>query len=752
MASFRRAVQLNPDAASWSAGSSLSDEDTKLIDRFHRQFPDGPTRLLQLDDVAKDLGIKAVYLKDESTRFGLPSFKILGASWGTFRAITQKLHLPLDADLSLVKDALAPNPIPLFAASEGNHGRAVARMGSLLGVPAEIHVPSDMPPETRKRLEEEGAKVVVNISGYDEAMDTAREACAASNGLLVQDYSFDDYKEIPQWIVEGYMTMLREVDVQLNGAEANLVISPVGVGSFAQAVVSHYKRSGCEKTAVMTVEPDTAACLYKSLRAKEPIPVQTYSTIMAGLDCATLSPIAWPLLKSGVDASLTVSDFESHQASQYLKSQNVSAGPCGAAPLAALRRLTEEDKANLGLGKDSVVVLLCTEGVRGYRTPMDVSMDNPVALTQALVRIDSSNPALGSVPGPGETDIARYIGSWLEHRDIEAHWIEPTKGRPSIVGVVRGSGGGKSLMFNGHIDTVTTLGYDDDPLGGEIKDGKLYGRGADDMKCGVAAAMSALAAAKGQALRGDVIFTGVADEEATSIGTEQVLEAGWRADGAVVNEPTGEEIIHAHKGFVWLEVDIHGLASHGSLPTVGIDAITRAGHFLVELDRYSEKLSQGFDDPLLAPSVHASTIKGGEEESSYPALCTVVVERRTIAGESVESVRQEFQTILGNLSKSVKDFRYDLRVTFSRSPFNIEPEHPFAALVGEVTSQVLGRKTKFSKGPYWTDCALLADKDIPVLLWGPTGDGLHAKEEWVEIASIERVAKGLGIIAQKFCS
>lgn len=545
--------------------------------------------------------------------------------------------------------------------------------------------------------------------------------------------------------------MLREIDKQLDGAEADMVISPVGVGSFAQAVVSHYKRNGC-KTSVMTVEPDTAACLYKSLRAKEPTPVQTYSTIMAGLDCGTLSPMAWPLLKSGVDASVTVSDYEAHQASQYLKFQGVSAGPCGAAPLAALRRLTAEDKTNLGLGEHSVVVLLCTEGVRGYRVPMDVSMNDPVALTQSLVRIDSSNPALGSVPGPGETQIARYIGSWLEHRDIEAHWIEPTKGRPSIVGVVRGSGGGKSLMFNGHIDTVTTLGYDDDPLGGEIKDGKLYGRGADDMKCGIAAAMSALAAARGQNLRGDVIFTGVADEEATSIGTEQVLEAGWRADGAIVNEPTSEEIIHAHKGFVWLEVDIHGLASHGSMPTVGIDAITRAGHFLVELDRYSQNLSKGWDDPLLAPSVHASTIKGGEEESSYPALCTVVVERRTIAGETVDSVRQEFQTMLDKLAKSVKDFRYDLRVTFDRPPFNIEPDHPFAALVGNVAGQALGRKVKFSKGPYWTDCALLADKDIPVLLWGPTGDGLHAKEEWVEVASIERVAKGLGMIAQKFCS
>jgi acetylornithine deacetylase/succinyl-diaminopimelate desuccinylase family protein len=547
------------------------------------------------------------------------------------------------------------------------------------------------------------------------------------------------------------MTMLREIDGQLEGVEADLVISPVGVGSLAQAVVSHYKRSG-SKTAVMTVEPDTAACLYKSLRATKPVPVQTYSTIMAGLDCATLSPIAWPLLKSGVDASLTVSDFEAHQACHYLKSQNVAAGPCGAAPLAALRRLTPENMARLGLGKDSVAVLLCTEGTRGYRTPTDVSMDDPVALTQALVRIDSSNPALGSVPGPGETEIARFIGSWLEHRDIETHWIEQTKGRPSVVGVVRGSGGGKSLMFNGHIDTVTTLGYDHDPLGGEIKDGKLYGRGADDMKCGIAAAMSTLAAAKGQNLRGDVIFTGVADEEATSIGTEQVLEAGWRADAAIVNEPSGEEVIHAHKGFIWLEVDIHGLAAHGSMPTVGVDAITRAGHFLVELDRYSQNLSTGWDDPLQAPSVHASTIKGGEEESSYPALCTVVIERRTIAGESVESVRQEFQTILDNLVKSVKDFTYDLRVTFDRPPFSIDPEHPFAALVGQVTSQVLGKKTKFSKGPYWTDCALLAGKDIPVLLWGPTGDGLHGKEEWVEVASIERVTRGLGMIAQKFCS
>lgn len=544
---------------------------------------------------------------------------------------------------------------------------------------------------------------------------------------------------------------MHEIDAQLDGETANLVVTPVGVGSLAEAVVSHYKREDA-RTAIMTVESDTAACLYKSLRAGRSTPIQTYATIMAGLDCATLSESAWPLLQSGVDASLTVSDFEAHRAVQYLQAQGISAGPCGAAPIAALRRLSADDKTSLDLDENSVVVLLCTEGGRDYRLPMDVSWDDPVAIAQALVRIDSSNPSLGSVPGPGETEIACYIGSWLEHRNIEAHWVEPTKGRPSIVGVVRGSGGGKSIMFNGHIDTVTTIGYDHDPLGGEIRDGKLYGRGAQDMKGGLAAAMSALAAAQKENVRGDVILTGVADEEATSIGTEQVLAAGWRADAAIVTEPTNEDIVHAHKGFIWLKVQIHGLAAHGSMALVGVDAITKAGYFLVELDRYSQNLSRGYDDPVLAPSVHASIIKGGEEESSYPALCTILVERRTIAGETATSITAQFQGMLDHLAKTVKDFRGDVRVTFERPAFSIDQDHPFSRAAGKAVSQVLGREAKFEKGPFWTDCALLAEKGIPVLLWGPKGDGLHGKEEWVDVASIQRVAAGLNKIVRDFCS
>lgn len=167
--------------------------------------------------------------------------------------------------------------------------------------------------------------------------------------------------------------MLREIDQQLHGKHPDLIVAPVGVGSFAQAVVAHSKQEG-RSTAVLTVEPDTAACLCNSLRRDELTPEQTTPTIMAGLDCGTPSTIAWPVLRSGVDASITVSDLESHKATLYLHSLGLSAGPCGAAPLAAIRRLTGSDKSLLGLDKDSIIVLLCTEGSREYKVPLSDSI------------------------------------------------------------------------------------------------------------------------------------------------------------------------------------------------------------------------------------------------------------------------------------------------------------------------------------------------------------------------------------------
>lgn len=545
--------------------------------------------------------------------------------------------------------------------------------------------------------------------------------------------------------------MMSEIDDQLEAQQATHVFAPVGVGSFAQAVTSHFRRTG-SMTSVIGVEPDTAACLWKSLSHGKATAIETIPTIMAGLDCGTVSTTAWPILSNGLSASITVSDFEAHSASLYLKSCGVSAGPCSGSTVAALRRLSFTDKERLGINSNSVIVLPCTEGARRYDTPTDVAIEDPVELTQLLVQINSANPSMGTIPGPGETAIARYIAAWFEHRDLECHWIEPTKGRPSIVGVQRGSGGGKSLMFNGHIDTVTLVGYEKDPLSGVIENGRLYGRGAADMKCGIAAAMVALANTKHLGLRGDVIFAGVADEEDLSIGTEDVLRAGWRADAAIVNEPTDLCVVNAHKGFVWLEVNIHGIASHGSRADLGVDAISKAGHFLAELDRYAHRLRSSKPDSLIGPpTIHASLIKGGEEASSYPANCCITLERRTLPGETASSVEQEIRELLTQIQAQVENFDFDIKATADRPAFESARDSEFCRLVCEEAGAAMGSAPTIKAIPFWTDCALLAAEGIPALLWGPIGEGLHAKEEWVDVESIRTVSSALTSIARKFC-
>ncbi|KAH8893577.1 acetylornithine deacetylase [Thozetella sp. PMI_491] len=382
----------------------------------------------------------------------------------------------------------------------------------------------------------------------------------------------------------------------------------------------------------------------------------------------------------------------------------------------------------------------------------DLSLDSAVDLTRALVKINSANTSHGITPGPGEVPIARFITAWFHQRNIETHWIELTSGRPSVVAIARGSGGGKSLMFNGHLDTVTTASYLGDPLSGRIEDGKVYGRGSADMKGGLAAAMVALAAIKDLSLGGDVIFAGVADEEDGSIGTEQLLENGWRADAAIVSEPTDLDVVTAHKGFVTLEVNIKGVAAHRSRPELGVDAISKAGYFLVELDRYAQRLQQKTDDSAVGPpSVHASVIKGGDEICSYPALCTISLERRTVPGETAETVRQEVCGILEDLEKSVPGFQYDLKITSTRPSFEIPMEHPLVSLVSEVVGDYLGGKPCLRGERFWTDAALLAAAGIPTLLLGPRGEGLHGTTEWVDADSVHALAGLLTTIAVRFC-
>lgn len=556
--------------------------------------------------------------------------------------------------------------------------------------------------------------------------------------------------DLIQWIVDGYSTMMQEIDERIP-QPADLVICPIGVGSFAQSVVAHYKHQS-KQCKILSVEPDTAPCVWKSIQKGELTSVPNTQTAMTGLNCGTPSTIAWPLLQSGLDASVTISDFEAHTATMKLKDLGLNVGPCGAAPLASLLRLTPADKEKLGLGPESTVVLLCTEGPKFYEVPLDVSTDDPVALTQTLVSINSANPDLGTGIEPGETAMAEYISAWLQHRDIEAHWIEPTEGRPSVVGIARGSGGGKSLMLNGHMDTVTLSGYDGYPLSGEIKDGKLYGRGSADMKSGLAAAMVTLANAKNANLKGDVVLAAVADEENKSIGTEQILVAGWKTDAALVNECTNLELVNAHKGYIWYDVNIYGVASHGSAPAKGIDAISKTGHFLAELDKYAAELQQRKAGIVGPPSAHASLIRGGEEASSYPAKCTTTLERRTVAGETEQSVTKELTTILESVKDRVSDFKYDLTVTFQRSPFHEDTSSEISQLAQKHLERVTGKTASFTGAPYWTDTALLKEAGISSLLLGPTGDGFHSKEEWVNTESIQQLTNIMTALAHEFCA
>ncbi|KAI9870607.1 MAG: hypothetical protein M1830_004052, partial [Pleopsidium flavum] len=328
-------VYVNTSARSWTCQHSIDP----VIKTFHRSLPGyAPTPLTSLKSIAEQLGVKHVLMKDESHRFDLKAFKILGASWGAYRALAQRLGLPLTVSIRELGLAARIADIKLFAATDGNHGRAVARMAKYLDLEAHIVVPSIMDKVSQERIASEGALIEVVEGDYDLAVKIADQEAAVSGGLLIQDTAWPGYDEIPRWIVDGYSTMLQEIDKQvleIAGKPADLVVFPVGVGSLAQAVITHYKNPAL-LTALLAVEADTAACLLASLENGAMTSVSTGDTIMCGLNCGTISSIAWPMLRDGIDATATVTDVEAHHAVCHLQSLGSSVGPCGAAPLAAL--------------------------------------------------------------------------------------------------------------------------------------------------------------------------------------------------------------------------------------------------------------------------------------------------------------------------------------------------------------------------------------------------------------------------------
>jgi acetylornithine deacetylase len=372
--------------------------------------------------------------------------------------------------------------------------------------------------------------------------------------------------------------------------------------------------------------------------------------------------------------------------------------------------------------------------------------DSTLALLERLIAIDSANPDLGS--GPGETAIADFTTDWLTRRGFECHRLEARAGRPSVVGVHAGTGGGRSLMLNGHLDTVTLASYDGDGLTPRRADGRLYGRGAYDMKSGLAAMMTAAAEVAARPHRGDVVLALVADEEYASAGTEEVLRH-FGADAAIVAEPTEQELVVAHRGFAWFDVIVHGRAAHGSRRDLGVDAIAGAGRFLVALADHDRDLAGRTPHPLLGTgNIHASLISGGEEYSSYPASCTVSLERRTLPGEDATSVAAELHGLLAATAAD-PSLRYELRPGLARSPFAVDAAEPIVGLVRDAHRRLTGQEVVERGEAFWTDAALLADAGIPAVLYGVRGGGAHAAAEWVEEESLHSVTAVLaGVVAE----
>ncbi|MCP8937538.1 ArgE/DapE family deacylase [Alsobacter sp. SYSU M60028] len=365
--------------------------------------------------------------------------------------------------------------------------------------------------------------------------------------------------------------------------------------------------------------------------------------------------------------------------------------------------------------------------------------DDPVDLLRQLVAIDSVNPDL--VPGgAGEAAIADFCSGWLAARGFEVFRLEARPGRPSVVGVSRGAGGGRSLMFNGHYDTVTLAGYDGDPLAAELREGKVFGRGAFDMKSGVAAMMVAAARARAAGAAGDILVACVADEEYASAGTEEVA-ARFTADAAIVTEPSHLELTVAHKGFIWFDVTVKGKAAHGSRPELGVDAIVKAGKFLAALEGYDLSLRARPTHPILGSgSVHASLIRGGEELSSYPAECVVSIERRTVPGETTASVLAELRALLDGIAAEDAQFVAEIAPGLERTPFEVAESEPIVRALDRAATRALGGPPKRRGEPFWTDCAILQAAGIPCVMFGADGGGAHAATEWATAASVRRLA------------
>jgi len=361
-------------------------------------------------------------------------------------------------------------------------------------------------------------------------------------------------------------------------------------------------------------------------------------------------------------------------------------------------------------------------------------MDPAIRLLRDLVAINSVNPTL--VPGaPGEAAIADFLAGEMRNSGLDVA-IEPAAaGRPNVVGVVEGRGKGRTLMLCGHTDTVGVAGMHD-PFTPVERDGRLYGRGAQDMKGGVAAMVSAAARAAARGLpAGRLIVAAVVDEEHSSIGADALVKT-WTADAAIVTEPTDLAIAIGHKGFAWVDVTVEGRAAHGSRPKEGQDAILRLGRVLARLEMLDSTLQARPPHPLVGTgSLHASFITGGHELSSYPDRATLQLERRILPSEPESTAIDEVRAILDAIRHDDPTFRATAEAMFSRPAYEVPREHELPRALAEAVTRA-GVPPQITGASFWTDAAVLGHAGIPSILFGPGGAGLHSTEEYVNVADV----------------
>jgi acetylornithine deacetylase len=372
-------------------------------------------------------------------------------------------------------------------------------------------------------------------------------------------------------------------------------------------------------------------------------------------------------------------------------------------------------------------------------------MDPAVRLLKDLVAIDSVNPSLA--PGAaGEGQIAQAIAAHLRRIGLDVEMQEAAPGRPNVIGVLEGRRRGRSLMLCGHTDTVGVDGMSA-PFDPVERDGRLYGRGAQDMKGGVAAMIDAARVVAEEGLAsGRLIIAAVVDEEYASVGAD-ALVGRWRADAAVVTEPTDLRIAIGHKGFAWFEIETKGRAAHGSRPREGRDAIVRMGRVLGELERLDRELQARRPHPLMGTaSLHASVIVGGRELSSYPDRCTLKLERRTVSGETDARVSAELEGILDGLRAADPELDVALTSLFSRPSYEIAADAELPRALAAATKA--GADASVTMMSFWTDAAVLGAAGIPSVLFGPGGAGLHSAVEYVEIQEVLRCRDALAALAR----